>query len=149
MSARIPTKTPKGHTMSLLTMRRAVIACFALAVLASSGLAQTEPPAKMKERFQAADKNHDGFLDREEYNQLVVEAFYFRDKNKDGYLTVDELTGVVSPEVFKAIDRKGDGKLTLDEWTNALFVDFDRADTNHDGQLSYEELETYVRTSGR
>jgi Ca2+-binding EF-hand superfamily protein len=62
---------------------------------------------------------------------------------------VEELVGVVSPEVFRAVNNKADGKLTIQDWTNALYIDFQRADINNDGVLSYEELETYIRTSGR
>jgi len=95
-----------------------------------------------RQRFDAADKNHDGRLDREEFYQLAVESFYFRDKEKKGYLTVDQLSET-SSEAFKAANRKHDGRLTLEEYVNALFVDFDRADSNKDGTLSFEEIEAY------
>jgi len=130
-------------------VRLAVVASVAVALLAGLAHAQTTPPANLKERFNQADKNHDGKLDREEYYQLVVEIFYLRDKNKDGYLMVEELQGVVSPEVFKAINSKADGKITLQDWTNALFIDFDRMDTNKDGAVTYEEVEAYIRSSGK
>jgi len=129
--------------------RVAVVTSVALALLAGLAQAQTTPPPNLRERFNAADKNHDGKLDREEYYQLVVEIFYLRDKNKDGYLMVEELQGVVSPEVFRAINSTADGKITLQDWTNALFIDFDRMDTNKDGAVTYEEVETYIRSSGK
>jgi Ca2+-binding EF-hand superfamily protein len=142
--------TPEeNQTMGVLAVRAVLAVCLALTFLAGAADAQTAPPANLKERFDAADKNHDGALDREEYYQLIIEAFYFRDKNKDGYLVVEELVGVVSPEVFRAVNNKADGKLTIQDWTNALYIDFQRADTNKDGVLSYEELEAYIRTSGR
>ena len=135
--------------MRFLPLWLAAGASLGLALLVGPGQAQTTPPPNLKERFQAADKNGDGRLDREEYYQLIVEAFYFRDKDKNGYLLVTELEGVVSPEVFKAVNSKADGRLSMQEWTNALFVDFARADTNGDGLLSYEEIEAYVRAAGR
>jgi len=135
--------------MRSFAARLAVVASVALALLAGLAQAQTTPPPNLRERFNQADKNHDGKLDREEYYQLVVEIFYLRDKNKDGYLVIEELQGVVSPEAFKAINSKADGKITLQEWTNALFIDFDRMDINRDGALTYEEVEAYIRSSGK
>jgi len=111
--------------------------------------AQTVPQPTSKEWFQEHDKNHDGKLDREEFYQGIIEIFYFRDKDKNGYLTVEELQGVVSPEVIKAASKKGDNRLTLDEWVNALFKDFAAADTDGDGKLSFEELDIYIRTNRR
>lgn len=135
--------------MRLLRARLTVAICVIVTALAGLGQAQTAPPPNLKERFKAADKNSDGRLDREEYHQLIVEAFYFRDKDKDSMLTIAELEGVLSPEVFGAANRKANGKLSMQEWTNALFVDFARADTNGDGVLTVEEIEAYIRAAGR
>ena len=109
-------------------------------------LAQTSPPPDVKKWVTEHDKNRDGKIDREEFHQAVVEAFFFRDKDKSGYLTIIELKEA-SPEALKAVARKSDGRISLDEYVNALFKDFEAADTDHDGLLTVEEIEIYMKTA--
>jgi len=132
---------------AMSSWHRSLLLAFGLTVLAGPALAQTAPPANLRERFQKMDKNGDGRLDHEEFHRGVVEVFYFRDKNRKGYLVIEELGS--SPEAFKAANAKADGRLSLEEYVNALFKDFETADTNRDGVLVYEELEVYVRTNRR
>lgn len=115
-------------------------------VFGGLALAQTSPPPDVKKWVADHDKNHDGKIDREEFHQAVVEAFFFRDKDKKGYLTIIELKEA-SPETLKAISRKSDGRISLQEYVNALFKDFEAADTDHDGLLTVEEIEIYMKTS--
>ena len=117
-----------------------------LLLLDSSAIAQTRPAPDAKAWVQRHDKNGDGRIDREEFYQAVVEAFFFRDKDKSGYLTIVELEGA-SPEAVKAASRNGEGRLTLQEFVNAVFKDFEAADTNHDGLLTVEEIEIYIRSA--
>ena len=132
------------------TMVRHVAAASAvgLLLLDGSALAQTRPPLDAKAWVKEHDRNGDGKIDREEFHQAVVEAFYFRDKNKSGYLTAEELTGA-SPETVKAASRRADGRLSLDEFVNALFKDFEAMDTDGDGKLTIEEIEVYIRVNRR
>jgi len=115
-------------------------------VFGGSALAQTSPPPDVKKWVTEHDKNRDGKIDREEFHQAVVEAFFFRDKDKSGYLTIIELKEA-SPEALKAVTRKSDGRISLDEYVNALFKDFEAADTDHDGLLTVEEIEIYMKTA--
>jgi Ca2+-binding EF-hand superfamily protein len=115
-------------------------------VFGGSALAQTSPPPDVKKWVTEHDKNGDGKLDREEFHQAVVEAFFFRDKDKSGYLTITELKEA-SPETLKAVARKSDGRISLQEFVNALFKDFEAMDTDHDGLLTVEEIQIYIRTS--
>ena len=101
-------------------------------------LAQAPPPP------DANDKNGDGKIDREEFHQAVIEAFFLRDTNKDGYLSVEELT-VMTPEASTLLRNKPDGKISLPEFLNAMHKDFTAADTNDDGFLTAEEIEIYMR----
>jgi len=117
-----------------------------LLLLDGSALAQTSPPLDAKKWVTEHDKNGDGKIDREEFHQAVVEAFFFRDKDKNGYLMIGELKEA-SPEALKAVARKSDGRITLQEYVNALFKDFEAADTNHDGLLTVEEIEIYIRSA--
>ena len=120
-----------------------------LMLLSGPATAQTAPAAAaQKEWFERHDKNHDGKLDRAEFQEAVIEIFYLRDKDKSGYLTIVELEGA-SPEAIKAASGKGDTRISLDEFVNALFKDFAAADTNGDGKLSFEEIDVYIRTNRR
>ena len=119
-----------------------------LLLLAGPATAQTGPSPELKSWLQQKDKNSDGKIDREEFQQAVVEAFYFRDKNKTGYLTITELEGA-SPEAIRAASRSRDNRLSLDEYVNALFKDFAAADTDGDGKLTIEEIDVYIRTNRR
>jgi Ca2+-binding EF-hand superfamily protein len=93
-----------------------------------------------------SDKNHDGRLDREEYDQRMTEVFFLIDTNKDGRLTLAEIRAAaeVEPVRFKASDMSGDQTLSLHEYLYALDNDFDAADRNKDGTLDMEELRLLV-----
>jgi len=134
--------------MRILSRSLAAVSLLGLLLADAGVMAQTGPSPTMKEWFQRHDKNGDGKIDREEFQQAVVEAFYLRDKNKSGYLTAEELTGA-SPEAVKAASRRADGRLSLDEYVNALFKDFEAMDTDSDGKLTIEEIEVYVRVNRR
>ena len=92
------------------------------------------------------DHNRDGKLDRGEFYEAVVDAFFLRDKDKDGYLAISELKEA-SPEALRAVKRKEQSRISLEEYVNALFKDFDAADTNGDGLLTVEEIERYRQTA--
>lgn len=119
-----------------------------LLLLCGPATAQTGPSPALKDWFPRHDKNHDGKLDRAEFQEGIVEAFYFRDKNKDGYLTIEELEGA-SPGAVQAASQSHDNRLSLGEYVNALFKDFAAADTDGDGTLSIEEIDVYIRTNRR
>jgi Ca2+-binding EF-hand superfamily protein len=121
----------------------AIVSTLSLLLLDCPAIAQTRPAPDTKTWVKDHDKNGDGQIDREEFHQAVVEAFFFRDKNKHGYLTIEELKEA-APEAVKAANRKGDGKLTLQEYVNALFKDFEAADTDKDGLLTVEEINIYI-----
>jgi len=125
------------------------LAVLSLVVMAPfSASAQAPKASDLGQIFKNYDRNNDRTLDREEFQRVIVEAFFFRDRNKDGYLVITELTEL-SPEGFREADRDGDGRLSLQEYLNALFKDFDAADRDKDGVLTYEELEIYIRTTRR
>ncbi len=112
----------------------------------------TRPNAEvpMEQKFRMADKNGDGKLSPDEFNNPT--AFRQADKNGDGFVTLAELQGVVTPntgtanggkeapveERFTRADADADGKLNKTEVNNDEF--FTRADTNKDGFLSLDEV---------
>ncbi|HEY6987230.1 MAG TPA: EF-hand domain-containing protein [Bryobacteraceae bacterium] len=128
---------------------RAGLAVLSLVVMSAFSVSAQAPKASdLGQIFKDHDRNSDRTLDREEFQRVIVEAFFFRDRDKDGYLVITELTEL-SADGFRAADRDGDGRLSLQEYVNALFKDFDSADRDQDGVLTYEELEIYIRTTRR
>jgi Ca2+-binding EF-hand superfamily protein len=121
----------------------AVVSLLGLLLPDGPATAQTRPMPDTRTWVKEHDKNGDGWIDRGEFQDAAVEAFYFRDKNKRGYLTIEELKEA-APEAVKAANRKGDGKLTLQEYVNALFKDFEAADVDKDGLLTVEEIDLYM-----
>lgn len=130
------------------TACRYLAAVSALGLLLTDGptTAQMRPVPDTKTWVKEHDRNGDGRIDREEFYQAVVEAFYFRDKDKSGYLTIEELKEA-SPEALKSVKRKFIHRISLQEYINALFKDFDAADTDKDGLLTVEEIDIYMRSA--
>ena len=118
-----------------------------LGFLGGLALAQTAVQAQpnWKARFATYDRNKDGRIDREEFQQWMTDVFYLRDKDHKGYLVLEDVRGVMAPETLKAINRKGDGKLSLEEFLNATFQDFAAIDVNHEGSITIEEIDVYIR----
>jgi Ca2+-binding EF-hand superfamily protein len=92
--------------------------------------------------FRATDANGDGRIDRAEYHNRMMDAFFLLDLDKDGYLTRNEVAGVTA-EAIRAADGDSDGKLTAMEYINERFKEFEAADRNRDGGLSHVEVEVY------
>jgi Ca2+-binding EF-hand superfamily protein len=120
----------------------ATVACCLAGALAQ---AQVTPPPDWKERFRAFDQNGDGRIDRAEFQEWMLDAFFHRDRGKKGYLAMEDVRGAMTPEVFKALSLKGDGKLWLPDFLNALFRDFDAMDTDRVGSVTMAQIEAYIR----
>lgn len=65
----------------------------------------------LEQRFNAADSNHDGVLDREEANAMPILKTYFDkvDANKDGNVTLQEYLNAM-PLLHRAIGIDSSGK---------------------------------------
>jgi hypothetical protein len=103
-----------------------------------------DKPLDRRAVVHSADTNADGRVDRVEFHQRTIEAFFWLDAKKDGFLTADKvLTGVLGadPQRARAADRHWDGKMNIHAYHNALSRDFDAADTNGNGVLDAPEVE--------
>ena len=110
------------------------------ALLLPGGAFAPARAAEQGEDFAITDRNSDGFIDRGEFHQRMVELFFFADADRDGRLLPAELPGVPA-DAFRGADRDGNGVLDLAEFTQARAVDFGQADSNGDGLLSRIEVD--------
>ena len=120
-----------------------VVMLIAAVVAGTAGYSLAAEQMTKEEVMATADKNHDGRIDREEYNQRLTEVFFFADTDKDGELSWEELHAVVvdaDPQRFKAADTDHDGKLSMVEFLYAVDIDFIQADKNQDGVLEMDEV---------
>jgi Ca2+-binding EF-hand superfamily protein len=122
-----------------------IYATVLVCLLVAPVLAQAPAKPDWKEGFRTHDKNGDGKIDRAEFQEWMVDAFFHKDVNHKGYLVFEDVQDVMSLETFKGRDANGDGRLTLEEFLNSVFVDFGVADVNKDGALTVEEIDLYVK----
>jgi len=111
-----------------------------VAAFAAFSLAFAEEPAKKydpRAAFAETDRNHDGVIDHEEFQERITEVFYSADTNKDGVLDAVELKQLVFPDDFK---KDAAGHVTLHEFLRVRFHDYELADKNHDGVLEIDEV---------
>jgi Ca2+-binding EF-hand superfamily protein len=90
--------------------------------------------------FAETDTNHDGIVDRQEFDVRIVEVFYRADVNKDGFLSAEEIARLTFPDDMKNADSNGDGRISLHEFERVRELDFETADRNKDGVLSVDEV---------
>jgi len=94
-------------------------------------LSHDEWPSFMPQQaFDAADTNHDGFVDEAEWNAM-------RQRFGGGGRGFGE-------SITKFLDANKDGKVSRDEFAKLLTL-FDLLDTNHDGELTQEEANGFFR----
>ena len=88
----------------------------------------------------ATDRDHNGEIDREEFEQRIIQIFYFADVDRDGFVTVGQLAAFDEALLFETADLDGDTRLSLSEFLNARFENFREADTDGSDTLSVEEI---------
>lgn len=96
-------------------------------------------PDPAPERFEVADSNHDGKVDRAEYDGFVVELMLLYDADADGRLSRSEIAGARDPSRFDVIDSDKDGFLTAAEVSAFGDNDFAVMDGNKDGSIDRNE----------
>ena len=107
----------------------------ALAVPAAAQVVTDPAP----DRFDAADTNHDGKVDRAEYDGFVAELVLLYDTDRDGKLSREEVANARDPSKFDTIDSNRDQFLVLDEIDAYSDNDFAAMDANSDGSIDRDE----------
>jgi len=97
---------------------------------------QTDTPP---ERFDAADTNDDGKVDRGEYDNFVEELVLLYDADSDDRLSRSEVATARDPSKFDKIDANKDEYLTSAEITVYSDNDFAAMDANQDGSIDRDE----------
>jgi Ca2+-binding EF-hand superfamily protein len=98
------------------------------------------PPHDPRAAHAATDRNHDGEINREEFEQRMVQIFYFSDVDKDGFVTIGQLSAFDEELLFEAGDSDSDARLSLAEFQKVRFENYRDADTDKSGTLSVEEV---------
>ena len=113
--------------------------CIVLALaIAAPAVAQVKAdPAP--DRFDAADTNDDGKVERSEYDGFVQELALLHDTDRDGKLARSEVASAPDPSKFDTIDANGDGFLMVEELDAYTENDFAVMDANHDGAIDRTE----------
>ncbi|MGO4552093.1 hypothetical protein AB4059_13475 [Lysobacter sp. 2RAF19] len=112
---------------------------FALVVAAALPAAAQVKPDPQPARFDVADANHDGKVDRTEYGNYVEEVVLLHDEDRDGKLSRSEVADAPDPSKFDTIDANHDGFLAPEEVTAYSDSDFKAVDANADGAIDRTE----------
>ena len=107
-------------------------------VLAAPAAAQVKADADPS-RFDVADANDDGRVDRPEYDNFVEELVLLQDADRDGKLSRDEVASGPDPSKFDKIDANKDGFLVIEELRAYSDTDFAAMDANSDGAIDRDE----------
>jgi Ca2+-binding EF-hand superfamily protein len=132
---------------TVMRLTATVIVAAALTAVAAVHADDSAKKYDPRAAFAETDRNHDGVVDHEEFQERLVEVFYSADTNKDGTLDVVELKQLTFPDDFK---KDAAGHVTLREFLRVRFKDYDAVDKNHDGVLSVDEVvEAYETKKSR
>jgi Ca2+-binding EF-hand superfamily protein len=123
-------------------MKRISIPLLALVLLApaSGWTDEIPPPHDPRAAHAATDQNHDGEIDREEFEQRIIQIFYFADVDRDGFVTIGQLTVFDEALLFETADLDNDSQISLSEFLVVRFENFREADTDGSDTLSVEEV---------
>lgn len=117
-----------------------VLSMWALLAPASGWTDEASPPHDPRTAHAATDRNRNGEINREEFEERITQNFYFADVDKDGFVTPGQLMAFDEALLFETADIDGDSRLSLSEFLAARFQDFREADTDGSDSLSVEEI---------
>jgi Ca2+-binding EF-hand superfamily protein len=123
-------------------VKRISITLLMLALLAPTAGWSDEIPTPHDPRAAHAstDLNHNGEINREEFEQRMIHIFYFADVDKDGYVTNGQFMVFDEAFLFETADLDSDAQLSLSEFLAARSENFRNADSDGSDSLSVEEV---------
>ncbi len=113
---------------------------FALLSPKSARSDEVSPPHDPRAAHAATDQNHDGEIDRDEFDQRIIQNFYFADADKDGFVSIGQLNAFDEELLFQTADIDADARLSLVEFRTARSINYKEADADGSGTLSVEEV---------
>jgi hypothetical protein len=113
--------------------------CIVLSLVFAAPAAAQVSADPVPERFDVADTNDDGKVDRKEYDGFVRELALLHDTDRDGKLARSEVASAPDPGKFDTIDANGDGFLMPEELGAYTDSDFAVLDANRDGAIDRAE----------
>lgn len=136
-----------GLAGGLLLVSGAIVAQPALAVPAKKPVAgegdvtRAQLMAEVKQVFEKADTDKDGFMSRAEFRVRMGAVLNRTPPGTPGGPTKEQAQRMLDAAnaAFNAVDTNGDGKLSLSETSRRPLAAFDMMDTNHDGILTVAE----------
>ena len=99
---------------------------------------------------RAADHNHDGYIDLDEYRRDITRSWAALGPDATGHVRLEDLATIPGLrrsvlERLRRADTDGDGRLSFKEVVTARMAQFDAADLDRDDRLSMKECVDYER----
>ena len=112
-----------------------------IAPAANGDVTRAQMLAQVKQVFNLADTNHDGFMSRAEFAARMGVVINRLPPDSSAAPTKEQAQKMLDAanNAFNAVDTNHDGKLSLTEASARPLAAFDAMDANHDGILTLAE----------
>lgn len=114
---------------------------FAVALIASAGVAHALDETRLKRFFSLMDLDGDQLISRPEFQSGKGVVFLTMDQNGSMTLTPDEMR--LTPEAFKML-AGDDGVVDGEEFIASDMASFEAIDSNKDHEIDFAELKAYI-----
>lgn len=116
-----------------------------IAPAANGDVTRAQMQAQVKQVFQRADTNHDGFMSRAEFAARMGVVINSAPAKLGTAPTKEQAQRMLDAAnaAFNDVDANHDGKLSLAEAMHRPLAAFDSMDANHDGVLTLAEKKAF------